>query len=193
MAEAIAAVFQTFPGREQLDPQNAKSIAEVNGHRSTFVGRKLEDPATFVVYTEWNATEAALSYVKKQLLTGADKTFVFAISQSQLQRWSDAVRSPTTEIFTAFGTEDGFTDNLGAFLNAMNNGQLEGYHGGGFGTGVPLEGESDEKVVRGALGWESRDAHNKAKENPGALQDNIHLVRQLRRAVDLFHVQFASA
>lgn len=51
MAEAIAAVFQTFPGREQLDPQNAKSIAEVNGHRSTFVGRKLEDPATFVVYT----------------------------------------------------------------------------------------------------------------------------------------------
>ncbi|AEO54144.1 hypothetical protein MYCTH_2296361 [Thermothelomyces thermophilus ATCC 42464] len=192
MAESIAVVFQTFPGREQLDPQNAKSIAEVDGYRSTLVGRKLEDPGTFVLYTEWNTTEAALNYVNKKLFPDADKTFVFAISQSQLQRWSDAVRSPTTEIFTAFGTEDGFTDNLGTFLNALDKDRPEGFHGGAFGTGVPLEGEGDDKLARAALGWESRDAHAKAKENPGVLQDNIHLVRALRRDVDLFHVQFTS-
>ncbi|KAL2158529.1 hypothetical protein VTH06DRAFT_4296 [Thermothelomyces fergusii] len=192
MAEAIATVFQTFQGREQLDPENAKSIAEVDGYRATLVGRKLEDPGTLVVYTEWNTTEAALNYVNKKLLPDADKSFVFTVSQGQLQHWSDAVRSPTTEIFTAFGTEDGFTDNLETFLNAMDKDRPEGYYGGGFGTGVPLEGESDDKSARGALGWESKDAHTRAKEKPGVLLDNIHLVRKLRRDIDLFHVQFTS-
>ncbi|KAK4250824.1 hypothetical protein C7999DRAFT_28653 [Corynascus novoguineensis] len=187
MAASPVVVFQTIG---QSQPPAATTLDEIkkqDGFRRALFGVKLEDPETGILYTEWSSTDAAVSYSSSQL-GNAKETFVFAVPQKHASGWQSAVAAPCTEVFTAYGAEDGFLGNLDQFLDAVNANAPEGFYGGSPGEGVALK-EGDEKVVRGVLGWKSREAHFEAKDKPGAIQENIHLLRVMRRAVDLFHVQ----
>lgn len=134
--------------------------------------------------------------------------------------------APCTEVFTAFGAEDGFMGNVWRFVSALDVRPPEGYEGAAVGEGIQVgldEDRGGEAVVRMVIGWVSREAHLEAKGKPGgeycvtplsyrlcvrlgrgdddanhgvcvcacaAIQDNIHELRTLRRAVELFHVTF---
>lgn len=94
-----------------------------------------------------------------------------------------ALEAPCTEVFTAFGAEERFRENVGRFVEAVERMPPEGYLGAWFGESVEEEeegegekgvregGEKEEggqgRVVRMLLGWTSREAHLAAKGVPG--------------------------
>jgi hypothetical protein len=101
---------------------------------------------------------------------GAHETLAFAASPQQ--GWRSVLRAPCTEVFTAFGVEEGFAENVRRFVGAVDGQPPEGYRGAAFGEGVGLEdgnenGDGEEKAVRMVIGWTSREAHLEAKGKPG--------------------------
>lgn len=127
--------------------------------------------------TEWSSREAARCYCSSELVVSSSAEldvketlgFVFDASQ-QRQTWRSALRAPCTEVFTAFGAEEGFAENVARFVAAVGDERPEGFEGASwFGEDVDLvEVDGDgEKVVRMVIGWASREAHLEAKARPG--------------------------
>ncbi|KAK4171470.1 hypothetical protein QBC36DRAFT_339894 [Triangularia setosa] len=137
-------------------------------------------------YTEWSP-----SAVKEYITTIKDHvkakgTFAYSFDVAVL-------KAPCTEVFTAFGAEDGFEEQVGRFVTAVKGDMPEGYKGADYGGEVKVDGEgggNGEKSVRMVIGWVSKEAHVEAKGKPGAIQENIGELRTKRRGVDLFHVNF---
>jgi hypothetical protein len=123
--------------------------------------------------TEWSSREAARGYCSSELLD-VKETLAFALGASSQRRqaWRAALRAPCTEVFTAFGVEEGFAENVARFVGAVGGERPEGFEGAGWvgeGVGVGVAGEEvdGEKVVRMVIGWTSREAHLEAKGRPG--------------------------
>ncbi|KAL2020884.1 hypothetical protein VTK56DRAFT_7875 [Thermocarpiscus australiensis] len=191
MASQVVVVFQALA----FEPP-ATLVADLekqDGYRRAFFGQKMEDPETGILCTEWSSSEAALRYRSSPLASSleAKETLAFALSSERAPRGGSAVfEAPCTEVFTAFGVEEGFADNVGRFVEKVDAEAPVGYKGAAYGEGVRAEGDDGEEVVRVLIGWTSKEAHFEAKERPGVLRDNIHELRTLRRTVDLFHVAF---
>lgn len=120
------------------------------------------------MYPEWSSSDAALRYRSSQqqqqqqsLLGDVKETLVIALSPSPSQ--GPVFDAPCTEIFTAFGAEEGFAGNVGRFVRAVDGAPPVGYRGAVFGESVG----DGERIVRLAIGWESREAHLEAKGRPG--------------------------
>ncbi|KAK4044536.1 hypothetical protein C8A01DRAFT_42716 [Parachaetomium inaequale] len=201
MAASPVFVFQALSQNEQPAAAVLNEFKKQEGFQRALFGVKMEDPETGVLCTEWSSAEAATSYRSSQLGTslGAKETLAFAAAageqqqqQQQQQGWRAALGAPCTEVFTAFGVEDGFAEgNVGRFVSAVGARPPEGFEGLAFGESVQGDdGGGEERAVRMVIGWVSREAHLEAKGAPGAIQENIHELRVLRRAVDLFHVAF---
>lgn len=81
------------------------------------------------------------------------------------------LEAPTTEIFTGYGAEPGFADNVKDFTDKVDADNPEGYLGAVHAD--VLEEISQEpdgpkgKAVKLVIGWTSRDAHFEAKGKPG--------------------------
>ncbi|SPQ18871.1 431b65df-f055-47f0-b2f0-fa0f1d8c0597 [Thermothielavioides terrestris] len=202
MAAPPVIVFQVLG--QQLPGEVCDEIKKQEGFQRACFGRKMEDPDTGILCTEWSTLEAALAYRSSQLASslaaaaaapgggggGGDKAGTLVLSAPG--PWAAVLRAPCTEVFTAFGVEDGFGANAAEFMRSLDGNPPEGYKGAAFGESL-ADADVDvagERTARMVLGWTSREAHLEAKAKPGAIQDNIHLVRTLRKAVDLFHVQF---
>ncbi len=69
---------------------------------------------------------------------------------------------PTTEVFSAWGIEEGFYENVKTFVAKVDGEKPKGYFGAVLGKGV-----EDGDVLRGLLGWESVAAHGAAKAQEG--------------------------
>ncbi|KAH6619827.1 hypothetical protein B0J18DRAFT_435101 [Chaetomium sp. MPI-SDFR-AT-0129] len=198
MAAPQVYVFQTLGQTQEPTATGLDELKNLNGFRRALFGPKLEDPNVGVLLTEWLSPEAALAYQSSQPSTSLninrESKETVAITAAPGQDWESALRAPCTEVFTAYGPENGYVEGTGRFVSAVDTSPAEGYKGAAFGSGVVQrrkEGDVDEEqVVRLVLGWTSREAHLEAKGKPGAIQENIHELRSGRRAVDLFHVQF---
>jgi hypothetical protein len=120
---------------------------------------------------EWTSVAAARAYQSSKLASslGAHETLAFVTSSPQV--WHLVLGAPCTEVFTAFGVEEGFAENVGRFVGAVDGDAPEGYRGAAFGESVDLEedgnGDGGEKAVRMVIGWTSREAHLEAKGKPG--------------------------
>ncbi|KAK4154623.1 hypothetical protein C8A00DRAFT_42624 [Chaetomidium leptoderma] len=217
MATSRVVVFQAL-GHGQ--PPAATALDELKqqaGFQRAFFGVKMEDPETGILCTEWSSTATALSGYRDSGLVpsssssssspspslgggGAKEMLVFAAAAAaetaaeagqhgghEQGGWRSVLGAPCTEVFTAYGVEEGFVGNVGRFVSCVDADPPEGYRG----AAVFGDGNGDgEKVVRMVIGWASREAHLVAKEGSGAIRENIHELRVLRRAVDLFHVAF---
>jgi hypothetical protein len=95
-------------------------------------------------------------------LGGAREVTAFASGPE----WARLLAAPCTEVFTAFGVEEGFGEGAERFMRAVGANPPEGYYGAAFGEGVG-DGEGGEKASRMVLGWVSREAHFEAKGKPG--------------------------
>ncbi|KAL2122694.1 hypothetical protein VTJ04DRAFT_3149 [Mycothermus thermophilus] len=195
MATSPTVVFQALAGGQQPPSAVVDALKQQAGFQRAFFGVKMEDPDTGILATEWSNLEAARSYSASQTAAtlAAKEILGFVAAGEESKDVLAVVSAPCTEIFTAFGAEEGFVANVGRFVAAVDANQPEGYKGGSFAESVDLSLESttqQDKVVRMLIGWTSREAHIEAKAKPGAIQDNIELLRVLRKSVDLFHVEF---
>ncbi|KAK4242359.1 hypothetical protein C8A03DRAFT_11478 [Achaetomium macrosporum] len=184
MASSPVIVFQSLG--QQPAASVVEEIKKQDGLQRVFFGSKMEDVNRGILCTEWSSREAALNYRSSGLassLAAKEEPLAFIAPG-----WGTVFEQPCTEVFTGFGALEGFAGNVGRFVQKMKENPPEGYRGVAFGESVGLEGE--EKAVRMVIGWTSREAHLEAKEKPGAIQDNIHELRTLRKAVDLYHVEF---
>lgn len=123
-------------------------------------------------HAEWSNLEAARSYSASQTAAtlAAKEILGFVAAGEESKDVLAVVSAPCTEIFTAFGAEEGFVANVGRFVAAVDANQPEGYKGGSFAESVDLSLESttqQDKVVRMLIGWTSREAHIEAKAKPG--------------------------
>ncbi|KXX77040.1 hypothetical protein MMYC01_206106 [Madurella mycetomatis] len=204
MATLAIVVFQTLDSKHDQDGQPPPAlVAEIkkqDGLVRAFYGQKMEDADTSVLCTEWTSREAAQTYsasspsISSSLGLVMKETAVLKLgtASSSFLSGADAAglfAAPCTEVFTAFGSEPGFLGNCARFLTKVEGTRPEGYLGGALATAA-VEDDGGEKVVRLVIGWTSKEAHLEAKGKPGAIQDNIHELRTLRKAVDLFHVGF---
>jgi hypothetical protein len=87
---------------------------------------------------------------------------------------SDVLASPTTEILTAYGVEEGFEKNMRTFSDVLTNelqGKDAGFHRSIVGTAVSdiskEEGGEKGPAVALFVGWDSREAHVAAREIGG--------------------------
>ncbi|KAL2255540.1 hypothetical protein VTK26DRAFT_3161 [Humicola hyalothermophila] len=190
MAASPVVVFQTLASKDGQTPRVSSDLAEgirkQDGFQGASFGLKMEDPDTGIFCTEWSSRESATSYLSS-LGTSVEAKETLLIAMTSPSR--RALEAPCTEIFTAFGAEEGFMEAVGRFVAAVEKTPPVGYLGAQFGESTGGDGDGD-KAVRMLLGWTSKEAHLEAKGAPGAIQDNIHELRALRKAVDLFHVQF---
>ncbi|KAG7292388.1 hypothetical protein NEMBOFW57_002423 [Staphylotrichum longicolle] len=185
-------VFQTLDQPHQPPAPALEELKKQDGLVRAFYGVKMEDPQAGVLCTEWSSRDAAArGGAKVQTQVKVNETLGFDASPSASAAWERALMAPCTEVFTAFGAEDGFVGNVWRFVSALDVRPPEGYEGAAVGEGIQVGLDDDkegEVVVRMVIGWVSREAHLEAKGKPGAIQDNIHELRTLRRAVELFHV-----
>jgi len=87
------------------------------------------------------------------------------------EKTANVLSAPTTELFTAFGVEDGFLENVRVFSANVDAAALEGYHGSAVGEVVEAiaqdhGGEPGEAVML-VIGWDSVDKHLEEKAKPG--------------------------
>ncbi|KAK4128205.1 hypothetical protein N657DRAFT_638629 [Parathielavia appendiculata] len=189
-------VFQALSQTQAPSAAVLEELKQQSGFQRAFFGVKMEEPETGILCTEWSSVAKAARGLYCSSSLGAHETLAFAVPQA----WSSVLSGPCTEVFTAFGAEDGFVENVRRFVGAVDDNPPEGYRGAAVGEGVGLtdgdgngngnRGGENEKLVRMVIGWTSREAHLEAKGQPGAIQDNIHELRVLRKAIDLFHVKF---
>ncbi|GAB1311113.1 ABM domain-containing protein [Madurella fahalii] len=205
MAALATVVFQTLDSKHDQDgqppPALVVEVKKQDGLVRAFYGQKMEDPDTSVLCTEWSSLEAAQVYssssspplaVSLGIVMRETKAFKLGTASSSFLSGVDAGRvfeAPCTEVFTAFDAEPGFMGNCERFLAMVDGARPDGYLGGALGA-VEEEEDGGKKMVGMVIGWTSKEAHLEAKGKPGAIQDNIHELRTLRRAVDLFHVGF---
>jgi hypothetical protein len=118
-------------------------------------------------FVDWKSREAAQTYCAWDsglaVVAGEAKneTAVFellpAAGQLSLRGVDGVFEAPCTEVFTAFGAEEGFIDNVSRFVDGLEKVgtvPIEGYLGAVFGEDVGTEGkEVGEKVVRMLIGW----------------------------------------
>ncbi|KAL1843025.1 hypothetical protein VTJ49DRAFT_3339 [Mycothermus thermophilus] len=215
MAASPIVIFQALASGQQPSGATVEGLKQQDGFRRALFGIKMEDPDTGILCTgefrphlprpfrrilltpfaEWSSLEAARSFSASQTATSlaAKETLGFVAAGGKQQDLLSVTSAPCTEIFTAFGAEEGFVANVGRFVAAVDANQPEGYKGASYAQSIDLATESStqqETVLRVLIGWTSREAHIEAKAKPGAIQDNIHELRALRKSVDLFHVEF---
>ncbi|KAK4195174.1 hypothetical protein QBC40DRAFT_316912 [Triangularia verruculosa] len=182
-------VFQTlYVGSLDIEKQFLGDVVtklkSQSGFQQGFLGSKLEDPETWVLASEWSSASTAREYIASVQDLEAKEISAFSLDTGVL-------KAPCTEVFTAFGTEEGFEEQVGRFVTAVDENKPEGYKGADYGGEVKVvDGEEGEKSVRMVIGWVSKEAHVEAKGKPGAIQENIGELRTKREGVDLFHVNF---
>lgn len=95
-------------------------------------------------------------------LSASTRTFEF----SSADVLSEVLTSPTTEIATAYGIEEGYVKNVHAFSEILTKelkGNNAGFHGSTVGTTVSdiSKEEGGEKGPAAVLivGWDNREAH----------------------------------
>ncbi|KAK4190532.1 hypothetical protein QBC35DRAFT_71309 [Podospora australis] len=191
-------IFQTVGSNAPSTPFLG-DIKDKTGVLRIFFGQKIEDPTSGVLVTEWSSQSGARAYISSELARNlqAKETLAYVLNAADI-----FTAAPCTEVFTAFGAEEGFGSadgNVGRFVSGLEEtGKPEGYFGAAFGEEVALVGGGGEtggeentgrRSVRLVIGWESKDAHVKAKEQEeGAIQRYIHELRSGREAVELYHV-----
>lgn len=126
----------------------------------------------------WNSPDAALAYSSGMPSSiNATQTLAFELTIPN----ENPLTAPCTEIFTAFGMEQGFDDNVARFVGAVDADKPKGYYGSAFGKEMGEGG-----AFRALLGWKSVEAHTEAKGIAGGvIQRNIHELRERRRYVFL--------
>ncbi|KAL2132626.1 hypothetical protein VTI74DRAFT_3565 [Chaetomium olivicolor] len=191
MAASPVIVFQALSQTQQPSATAVEEIKKQDGFQRAFFGLKMEDPETAILATEWSSREEALGYHRSSSSPDAKETLAFVPAAAR-EAWDAAFQAPCTEVFTGFGAEEGFVANVGQFVRGVEGNRPEGFWGAAWGGSVALDekGEYDGDVVRMVIGWTSKEAHLEAKGKPGAIQDNIELLRAKRKGVDLFHVEF---
>ncbi|KAL1884238.1 hypothetical protein VTK73DRAFT_3222 [Phialemonium thermophilum] len=168
------------------------AIKRAEGSQSVFFGRQLEDPRVGVLAVVWSSVEAAASLTLQSYGTTGRKVLPLAPRSGAVA----SLQAGATEVFTGYGVEPGFEANVRDFAKKLDAESPPGYHGGAVGAAVALgrreEGYSadDGEEVKLVIGWDSKEAHLRAKDEPGAIKDNIHLLRTLRKKVDMWHVNF---
>ncbi|KAL2269962.1 hypothetical protein VTJ83DRAFT_2146 [Remersonia thermophila] len=195
MAASPIVIFQALPGGQQPSGTTVEALKQQHGFQRALFGVKMEDPDTGILCTEWSSLAAARSFAASPTATSlaAKETLGFVAAGDKQQDVLSVTSAPCTEIFTAFGAEEGFVANVGRFVAAVDANQPEGYKGASYAQSVHLAAEpsaQQDAVVRMLIGWTSREAHIEAKAKPGAIQDNIQELRVLRKSVDLFHAEF---
>ncbi|KAK0729362.1 hypothetical protein B0T21DRAFT_385435 [Apiosordaria backusii] len=188
-SSSTVTIFQAL-NAESLDTEKhlpgdvVTKIKSQSGFQQGFFGHKLEDTDTWVLATEWSSPSAAKDYITSiSDHVRAKETLAYSFDTAVL-------KAPCTEVFTAFGTEEGFDEQVGRFVAAIEGNKPEGYKGAAFGADVKVDGNGEERSVRMVIGWVSKEAHVEAKGKPGAIQEHIGELRTKRKAVDLFHVNF---
>ena len=81
------------------------------------------------------------------------------------------LKAPTTEVFTGYGAEPGFAENVKSFAEKVDAEKPEGYlgavHGEVLGDISKGPDEPKGKAVKLLIGWTSKEAHVEAKSKPG--------------------------
>ena len=81
------------------------------------------------------------------------------------------LEAPTTEIFTGYGAETGFAENVKDFSEKVDAEKPEGYLGAVHGEVLEEISQAPDgpkgKAVKLVIGWTSKDAHIEAKGKPG--------------------------
>ncbi|KAK1757486.1 hypothetical protein QBC47DRAFT_157363 [Echria macrotheca] len=199
------AVFDLIELGDGVGPEDLDRIKTKTGCARVLFGRKQEDKRIGVVLTQWESADTAWEFSRnKDRFPGdtgdGNESRVFEVQPAMFGedgggsvRLEKVLRAPCVEVFTAFQAQDGFGENVERFLRAMDveEDKPKGYHGG-----VVLLQKGDVKggegkVYRALLGWDSVEAHSRAKgEEGGVIGREIWLLRERRGAVDLFHVEF---
>ena len=151
-------------------------LKAVPGVNAVYFGYKIESPETWVLVIQWTGEDAFKSYVASEAFKpwyAKYKALVHTESIHQVPLGSGAraaLGAPCTEVFTAFGTGAGFSENMGNFVKGMDAASPAGYHGTGWGEVVQdIETPGGKKAPAAlmALGWDSMDVHLKVKSAPG--------------------------
>ncbi|KAK3898936.1 hypothetical protein C8A05DRAFT_18552 [Staphylotrichum tortipilum] len=186
-----AFVFQTLSPVQQPTATVLDEIRRREGFRRALFGVKMEDPETGVLCTEWSTPSAALSYSHPPQPSTTASALVFTTAVADAGEWHRALSAPCTEVFTAYGAEEEFEGNVARFVAEVRGRMPTGAEGAAFGVATgDGTGKEEGGTVRMVIGWESRERHVEEKGKEDAIHQNIHELRTLRRAVDLFHVAF---
>ncbi|EGS17971.1 uncharacterized protein CTHT_0059840 [Thermochaetoides thermophila DSM 1495] len=187
---APVVVFQTlaYTGPDQLSASLVDQIKQQDGFKRAFFGPKIEDRTKGVLATEWSSTAAALAYRSSNLVASDEQLAIELASPGLSEPYGQTLDAPCTELFTAYGIEDVFVENTGKFLGLIK--ETEGFLGAQFGEAVG-RGEGEERAARVVIGWRQKEDHDRSKADAeSAIMKNIGLIRQGRKAGDLFHVEF---
>jgi hypothetical protein len=155
------------------------------------------------VYANRSAVFPSLAASESFSTASAPKLSAFSLSAltrtaelSPAESVAGVFTAPTTEVATGYGAEEGYEKNMRRFAELLD-GELKGkdaaYHGIAVGATVgdisKEEGGEKGKAVMLVVGWDSREAHLKRKDE-GVIPDNIHLIRGLRKDMGMWHVSF---
>ena len=101
--------------------------------------------------------------------------------------------APCVEFATFYNLEDGFTQNMRAFAQAVQTGSPDGFVGHATGEVVeqitrPVDGAREGKAAVLLFAWESKQKHLEFRETE-LFAKNIHLLRAKHGGVEMVSLQ----
>ncbi|KAJ9157409.1 hypothetical protein NKR23_g66 [Pleurostoma richardsiae] len=173
-------------------------LKQAPGCLKVFYGRKIEDSSVGVLCVTWRSYADVQAWstspARESFLVGLDALADLASAHHLNADATVALSAPATEVFTGYGAQPGFAGNVAQFAEKLDAEKPTGYYGLAHGEVLEEiskeEGGEKGKAAKLVIGWESREAHFEAKGKPGAIANNIGLLRVLQKSADLYHVNF---
>lgn len=181
MADQGLTEFCTITFKDSATPPTTwaeitSELQEVAGVSGLYFGSKTESPATWVLVIQWTSGAAFKAFTHSEGFKPWFAKYQSVVEKDSMHqvplgpKAGVALGAPCTEIFTAFGIESTFPENMGSFVKAMDAASPEGYHGIGWGIveeeiAAPTGKKGPAALM--AVGWDSEDAHMRVKGSPG--------------------------
>ncbi|PNY28151.1 Uncharacterized protein TCAP_01916 [Tolypocladium capitatum] len=206
--ECVQVATLNFKPSLQPDPSQppasftdvSAQLQAVPGVEAVYLGQQMERPATWTWAVRWASAAALDAFLASPSFTGWLASFraiadSYILSEALLRGdVGAALDAPCTEVFTAYGTADGFLESrMAPFAANVDAGRLPGHHGSAFGQldiltqhGVTAPDGNKLAII---LGWDTKEAHLAQRGDGKLIDNNIHYLRDDRQSVDLYHVK----
>jgi len=191
---------KAYYGREVENPSVLQLFVGMSRHKA---GSR--SPTLIPQLSDWDSYEAHQTFTKSSIYGPFAKHFMTIVDGKLSMYHANfdphppsaalSTDSPVTEVLTAYLTskDESREGNLRKFVEVLKG--LEGFKAASGGWVIEdVEHErigpgKKGKAFVGVLGWESVEAHMKARETD-AFKENIHLLREGPVAMEVHHTKF---
>ncbi|KAF7545397.1 hypothetical protein G7Z17_g9213 [Cylindrodendrum hubeiense] len=176
-------------------------LKAVPGVTTLYLGQPIEKPGTWVLGTRWESRDKYEAFIASSASTDFHAALRALLDQSPIinpiadytHDVDGALNAPCTEFCTCWGVDESFhEERMHPFADPLDAAGLKGFYGMARGTFVQPAHE-DPSVIPGIasrilLGWDSKEVHMSYKDVGSVIDDNVHLIMDRRKELEMYHV-----